>query len=125
MLLHSLAKIMDRALPALFIVCMSRNPSLRRLMPSGSPGCCLLPAPRDYNRDRISAKTQTMTKLAASTMEARVEQVLTELLRQGRSVDYASVRAIASPEQSTVPQVVIPQPDLHIYDGLLVQGGAR
>jgi hypothetical protein len=80
---------------------------------------------REIRGDRADVEYLRILHLAASTMEARVEQVLTELLRQGHSVDYASVRAIASPEQSTVPQVVIPQPDLRIYDGLLLQGGAR
>ena len=60
--------------------------------------------------------------LAASTIEAQVERALEQLLERGTAFDYAMVKAIAKPEQATVPDVKIPQPDLAAYDLLL--GGA-
>ena len=61
--------------------------------------------------------------LAASTMEAPVERALAELLATGGSFDYVAVKAIASPTQSRVPVVTLPEPDLAAYDRLL--GGVR
>ncbi len=62
--------------------------------------------------------------LAASTMEATVEAALERSLATGGPLDYAAVRAIASPEQPTVPVVAIPSPDLAAYDCLLAGGAA-
>jgi hypothetical protein len=60
--------------------------------------------------------------LAASTIEAQVERALEQLIERGTAFDYAAVKAIAKPEQTTVPDVKIPRPDLAVYDLLL--GGA-
>jgi len=62
--------------------------------------------------------------LAASTMESQVERALVELLERGEPFDYAEVKAIAAPEQKPVPELHVPEPDLTVYDRLLVAGGA-
>jgi hypothetical protein len=75
--------------------------------------------------DRADVEYLRILHLAASTMEALVEQALLRLLTSGAVFDYAAVRAIASPEQPAIPTVAIPTPDLAVYDGLLATGGAR
>lgn len=57
--------------------------------------------------------------LAASTMEATVEGALDALLSAGHPFDYAAVKALASPETGTTPEVHIGSPDLRKYDSLL------
>ncbi len=78
---------------------------------------------REARGDRADVEYVRILHLAASTMEATVEQALVEVLEAGAPFDYAAVRALASPEKPAVPVVNIPAPDLAAYDGLL-QGGA-
>jgi len=63
--------------------------------------------------------------LAASTLESRVEAALEGLLASGARFDYAAVKALAAPEERTVPDVHIPAPNPAAYDSLLAAGGAR
>ena len=62
--------------------------------------------------------------LAASTMQADVERVLEALLIRGERPDFATVKALAVPETTTVPVVHIPAPDLSVYDRLLAGGAS-
>lgn len=74
--------------------------------------------------DRADVEYVRILHLAASTMEATVEAALERQLAAGGALDYATVRAIASPERPSVPVVAIPAPDLGTYDGLLAGGAA-
>jgi len=74
--------------------------------------------------DRADVEYVRILHLAASTMEATVETALDRLLAEGAPLDYAMVKAIASPERPAVPALAIPSPDLAIYDELLA-GGVR
>jgi hypothetical protein len=74
--------------------------------------------------DRADVEYVRILHLAASTMEATVEAALERSLATGGPLDYAAVRAIASPERPTVPAVAIPSPDLAAYDCLLAGGAA-
>ena len=59
--------------------------------------------------------------LAASTLECTVEKALRELLERRAPFDYATLRELAAPMRSAVPQLVTPEvPDLRVYDALLV-----
>jgi hypothetical protein len=74
--------------------------------------------------ERADVEYVRILHLAASTMEAQVEVALARLLETGQGVDYAAVKALASPEAPTlIPVVTIPPPDLAAYDGLLAGGG--
>ena len=77
---------------------------------------------RDARGERADVEYVRILHLAASTMQARVEAVLDQLLRRGERPDFAAVRAMASPERPLVPEVHIPPPDLAVYDRLLVGG---
>ena len=79
---------------------------------------------RASNRDRADFEYVRILHLAASTMESLVESALGSLLDRGLAIDYAAVRAIASPERPRVPEIRIGAPDLRAYDELLA-GGAR
>ena len=58
--------------------------------------------------------------LAAATMEANVDRVLSLLLGAGQPFDYAEVRELAEPKPPEGPALVLSgKPDLKIYDGLL------
>ncbi len=76
-----------------------------------------------WRGERADIEYVRILHLAASTLEVRVERALTELLEGGRPFDYAQVKALAEPDQCTVPRVAIPSPDLRHYDLLI--GGAR
>ncbi len=73
--------------------------------------------------ERAEVEYVRILHLAASTLEATVEQALSRLLEGGAPFGYAEVRALAHPEPATVPVVTMPAPDLAAYDQLL-QGGA-
>jgi hypothetical protein len=79
---------------------------------------------RTSSRDRADFEYVRILHLAASTMESLVESALKALLEGGKDIDYAAVRAIASPERPRVPVVNIGSPDLRTYDDLLA-GGAQ
>ena len=74
--------------------------------------------------ERAEVEYVRILHLAASTMEALVEKALVVLLECGEPFDYAAVKAIAQPEEPTVPHVAIGVPDLTQWDGLLERGAA-
>jgi transposase len=78
---------------------------------------------RASHRERADLEYVRILHLAASTMESIVERALAELLDRRASFDYASVKALASPEKPAIPQISIGTPDLKTFDALL--GGAR
>ena len=77
---------------------------------------------RSSRGERADVEYVRVLHLAASTMESTVERALTQLLEAGAPFDYAAVRALASPEKPAVPVVAISEPDLAVYDQLLVRG---
>lgn len=77
---------------------------------------------RETHGDRADVEYVRILKLAADTMESRVEKSLAALLDGRRSFDYAAVEAAVRPRESEVPALSIPAPDLGAYDELL--GGA-
>jgi hypothetical protein len=77
---------------------------------------------RDARGERADVEYVRILHLAASTAQARVEEILEQLLAQGSRIDFAAVRALAAPERPAIPQVHIPPPDLDVYDRLLVGG---
>jgi len=60
--------------------------------------------------------------LAASTMEALVDEALTAMLESGEPFDYVAVKQLAAPETPSVPEVRIGEPDPASYDTLLAGG---
>jgi hypothetical protein len=79
---------------------------------------------RDARGERADVEYVRILHLAASTMQARVEEVLEELLGRGDRPDFVAVKALASPDKPTVPVVHIPAPDLDVYDRLLAGGAS-
>jgi hypothetical protein len=75
--------------------------------------------------ERADVEYVRVLHLAASTMEARVEKTLAELLARGEPFDYARVRELASPEQPSVPALRVVQPNLVAYDALIRVGGTQ
>jgi len=74
---------------------------------------------KTHRGERADVEYVRVLHLAASTMEATVEQALAELLDRDEPFDYAAVKSLAAPERTTVPVVEIGTPDLHRYDALL------
>lgn len=62
--------------------------------------------------------------LAASTLQARVEEALTALLERGDTPDFAAVKMLCAPEKQVVPVIHIPPPDLAAYSRLLTGGAS-
>ncbi len=79
---------------------------------------------RSTHGDRADVEYVRVLHLAASTMERTVEVALIELVAEGRSFDYAAVKARAKPETPTIPDMAPLQPDLTVYDGLLAGGAS-
>jgi hypothetical protein len=77
---------------------------------------------RDARGERADVEYVRILHLAASTMQAAVEDVLEQLLLRGERPDFAAVKALAAPDKPAVPQVHIPAPDLAVYDRLLAGG---
>jgi hypothetical protein len=77
---------------------------------------------RDARGERADVEYVRILHLAASTSQARVEEVLEQLLADGSRVDFAAVKGLAAPEKPAIPHVHIPPPDLDVYDRLLVGG---
>ena len=75
--------------------------------------------------DRADVEYVRILHLAASTYESTVDTALKTLLGQGHRFDYAAVKAIASPEQPSVPDIQIARPDPAVYDGLLACIGGQ
>ena len=80
---------------------------------------------RDARGDRADVEYVRILHLAASTSERAVETALTALLQAGSKFDYAALKALAHPEEPTIPTVSIGKPDLDCYDDLLAMGGGR
>lgn len=59
--------------------------------------------------------------LAASTLEAQVEQVLARLLAEGGLRGAEQVKALVAPARPEVPELAQPEVDLSSYDALLVE----
>jgi hypothetical protein len=79
---------------------------------------------RDARGERADVEYVRILHLAASTMQARVEEVIERLLVRGERPDFVAVKALAVPEKHMVPQVHIPPPDLGVYDRLLAGGAS-
>jgi len=74
--------------------------------------------------DRAEVEYVRILHLAASTMETHVEKALELLLGRDEPFDYVAVKAIAHPDEPTVPHVAIGAPDLGQWDTLLASRGA-
>ena len=73
-----------------------------------------------WHGGRADGKYVRILHLAASTLEARVERGLCQLLETGRPFDYAAVRELVAPAPPQVPQLPsLSAPDLKVYDALL------
>ena len=79
---------------------------------------------RRWRGERAEVEYVRILHLAASTLESEVEEALRLLLEAGDRFDYAAVKALAKPEEVTVPRIRIPEPDLSIYDARYL-GGVR
>ena len=79
----------------------------------------------DARGERADVEYVRILHLAASTFESRVEAALETLLQRGSRFDYAEVKAIAAPEERSVPDVQISKPDLAAYNRLLVNVGGQ
>ncbi len=79
----------------------------------------------DARGERADIEYVRILHLAASTFESRVEAALESLLQRGTRFDYAEVKAIAVPEQRTVPDVQISKPNPAAYNELLAHAGGR
>jgi hypothetical protein len=76
-----------------------------------------------YKGERADIEYVRVLHLAASTMEATVEEALRTLLDQRRPFDYAAARELADPVRPTVPELATPvKPDLAVYDAFLGEG---
>lgn len=78
-----------------------------------------------WRGERADVEYVRILHLAASTMETRVEQALSQVLQSGKPFDYVAVKTLAKPEEVAIPEVKIAKPDLTAYDQLLPIGGAR
>lgn len=74
--------------------------------------------------DRADVEYVRILHLAASTHEPTVERALLQALERGDGFDYAAIKALAKPEEPSVPELHIGTPDLGPYDRLLAAGGA-
>lgn len=79
---------------------------------------------KEYYGERADVEYVRILHLAATTMEARVDEALTKLLAAPTAFDYAAVKALVAPVSPVVPLLRVPQPDLSVYDSLLA-GGVR
>jgi hypothetical protein len=79
---------------------------------------------RDHG-ERSDVEYVRILHLAASTMQSQVQAALELLLESGQRIDYAVVKALASPEVSEIPTVNIGEPDLTTYDALLCAAGGE
>ncbi len=84
---------------------------------------------RGYDRlcelhgERADVEYVRILELASRTMECQVGRALEKLLSTEAAFGYAEVKALLDPEPASVPVVHIGQPDLGIYDDLLLAAG--
>ena len=70
--------------------------------------------------ERADVEYVRILHLAATTMEATVDDALALLLEMGQPFDYAAVREFASPAKPQAPSLTLAAgPDLQVYDCLL------
>ena len=70
--------------------------------------------------ERADVEYVPILHLAATTMEATVDDALALLLEMGQPFDYAAVREFASPAKPQAPSLTLAAgPDLQVYDCLL------
>lgn len=79
---------------------------------------------RRWRGERADVEYVRILHLAATTLESQVEQALELLLEAQERFDYAGVKALAKPEEVSVPTIRIPDPDLSLYDARYL-GGVR
>ena len=76
---------------------------------------------REWRGERAYVEYVRILHLAATTMDATVDSALALLLETGRPFDYAEVRDLAEPKPPEAPSLTLSgQPDLKVYDSLLV-----
>ncbi len=75
-----------------------------------------------WRGERADVEYVRILHLAASTLEAEVEQALDLLLESGERFDYVAVKELAKPEPVAVPKIEIPEPNLSLYDALIGGG---
>ncbi len=80
--------------------------------------------PRRPCRKTRTGEYVRILHLAASTTERSVEDALRGLLESGAPFDYAAVKAVAHPDEPSVPTVTLGIPDFASYDELLIAGAA-
>jgi len=68
---------------------------------------------------RASVEYVRILHLAARASESLVESALVQVLEAGVRFDYATVESLVLPREPEIPVVVIPPPDLALYDELL------
>jgi hypothetical protein len=79
---------------------------------------------RGRRGDRADVEYVRILHLAASTSERVVEQALDTFLTGDEPFDYAAVKALAQPEEPSIPELALGEPDLNQYDLLLGKAGA-
>ena len=80
---------------------------------------------REARGDRADVDYVRILHLAASTSERTVEAALCALLERKTAFDYAAVKALAQPDEPSIPALSIGSPNLAAYDLLLTAAGAR
>lgn len=80
---------------------------------------------REARGDRADVDYVRVLHLAASTSERTVEAALCAVLERKTAFDYAAVKALAQPDEPSIPALSIGTPNLAAYDLLLTAGGAR
>jgi hypothetical protein len=74
---------------------------------------------RSFHGERADAQYVRILYIAATSGEAVVERVLSEVLESGERFDAERIRRAVTPEQPRLPSVTIGAPDLRAYDTLL------
>ncbi|HMF98069.1 MAG TPA: IS21 family transposase [Vicinamibacterales bacterium] len=72
--------------------------------------------------DRADVEYLRLVQLAATAGEARVITTLDGLLGDRQPFDFASVQAVVTPPAPRIPPLVLPVPDLTVYDALIAGG---
>lgn len=69
--------------------------------------------------ERADAHYLRLLHLCKRAGEAQVEAVLAALLEKKEALDYARIKSAVAPSAPTLPEVLIPPPNLPSYDALL------